>query len=295
MTYSIVARDQGSGQMGVAVQSHWFSVGSVVTWTEAGVGAVATQAFAEVSYGPRGLDALREGQSPSDALASLLDADPMSDRRQVAMVDAAGAVVAHTGAMTIQSASHVTGDGFSCQANMMLTDTVPEAMAKAFAAAEGEFVDRLLAALEAAEAEGGDIRGRQSAAISIVAGEKQDGILNRKLLELRVEDHPEPLTEMRRLLTVHRAYESMNEGNAKLVGGDLEGALSCFAAAQDAVPDNVEFSFHPAVTLAATGHIDEAKRVISRTFAASENWRELLSRLPAVGMLEEDTLSKLLS
>ncbi len=295
MTYSIVARDPDTGELGVAVQSHWFSVGSVVTWGEAGVGVVATQAFANPSYGPLGLDLMREGVSAPSALASVLEQDSGSEMRQVAMVDASGEVGVHTGGRCIAGAGHVAGDAFSVQANMMLNDTVPDAMSSAFSAASGDLVSRLLIALDAAESAGGDIRGRQSAAILVVGAERSEvhASLGR-VLELRVEDHPAPLVELRRLVAVKRAYEHMNRGDEALGRGDVDDAAAEYEAAQSSVPDNMEFTFWRGVTLAAIGRIDEARPFLERTFNAPfGHWRELLERLPAAGMLPQDVLAKL--
>jgi uncharacterized Ntn-hydrolase superfamily protein len=293
MTYSIVARDPSTGQMGVAVQSHWFSVGSIVTWGEAGVGVVATQAFAEPSYGPLGLDLMRGGKPATEALRALLEVDDQREQRQVAMIDVDGVVAAHTGAKTIQGASHGTGDNFSCQANMMLRDTVPDAMAKGFESAEGDLTDRLLAALDAAETEGGDIRGRQSAALLVVRGERAPNAVAGRVTELRVEDHSVPLDELRRLVGVKRAYDRMNEGDAHLAKGDIDAAQREYEAAQASVPDNGEFTFWRGVMLANVGKLDEAREFLSRAYAGTGEWRELLRRLPPVGLLAEDVLAKL--
>lgn len=296
MTYSIVARDPDTGLMGVAVQSHWFSVGSVVTWGEAGVGVVATQAFANPSYGPLGLDLMRDGVPAPEALASLLEKDAGAERRQVAMIDANGDVGVHTGDRCIAGAGHVSGDAYSVQANMMLTDTVPDAMSAAYVAASGDLVDRLLAALDAADAAGGDIRGRQSAAILVVEAERADvhPSLGR-VLELRVEDHASPLVELRRLAHVKRAYDHMNRGDDALGRGDVQGAAEEYEAAQSSVPDNIEFTFWRGVTLAATGRIDDARPFLERTFKAPfSHWRELFERLPDAGMLPADVLRRVL-
>jgi uncharacterized Ntn-hydrolase superfamily protein len=296
MTYSIVARDPATGEMGVAVQSHWFSVGSVVTWGEAGVGVVATQAFAEPSYGPLGLDLMRGGKAASDALAALLAIDPGSSRRQVAMVDAEGGVAVHTGEQCLAGAGHATGEHFSAQANMMLRDTVPDAMSKTFETADGDLISRLMDALDAAEAEGGDIRGRQSAALLVVRGDRAPHAAAGRVLEMRVEDHPEPLTELRRLVGVRRSYDLMNEGDALLAKGDVEAAKSAYGSAQSAVPDNVEFSFWLGVALANLGRLDEAKTFLGRAFTdRSGDWRELVRRLPSGGLLPESALTELLS
>jgi len=285
MTYSIVARDPSSGELGVAVQSHWFSVGSVVTWAEAGVGVVATQAFADPSYGPLGLSLMRGGKSSADALKALTSVDEQAGRRQVAMIDGLGRVATYTGDQCLGEASHVAGETYSCQANMMLRDTVPSAMASAYESASGDLVDRLLAALDAAEAEGGDIRGRQSAAL-LVVGDRP--------LELRVEDHAEPLLELRRLVAVKRSYDLMNEIDAHLATEDFEAAAKCYEAAQIGTPDNVEFTFWRGVMLANFGKLDEARGFLSRTYAApTGEWKELLRRLPSVGLLSQDVADQL--
>ncbi len=212
-TYSIVARDADTGQLGVAVQSHYFSVGSVVTWAEAGVGAVASQSLSDPAYGKLGLDLMRAGKSAPDTLAGLVASDSMQAVRQVAMVDAHGQVAAHTGQFAIAEAGHIVGDGFSVQANMMLKNTVWPAMAEAYRSAKGELVDRFLAALDAAEAEGGDIRGRQSAAILIVEPKSTGRPWVDTIFDLRVDDAVEPLVEIRRLVAVRRAYIHMRLGN----------------------------------------------------------------------------------
>ncbi len=212
-TYSIVARDAKTGQLGVAVQSHWFSVGPVVPWAEAGVGAVATQSLVRIDYGPLGLAAMRAGEDAKTALEKLMARDDGREVRQVAMVDSSGKVAVHTGSKCIASAGHYSGDGFSVQANLMLNDEVVPAMRAAYERATGDFADRLLATLGAAQGAGGDIRGRQSAAILIVSGERQEAPWQGRLMELRVEDHPTPVKELRRLVQLHRAYEHSNRGD----------------------------------------------------------------------------------
>src|ERR687887_2886717 len=243
MTYSLVARDPESGQLGVAVQSHFFSVGTMVTWAEPGVGAVATQAFAEVSYGPRGLQLMRAGRSAAGALGELVDRDEGEAMRQVAMIDSGGRVAVHTGRSCIPEASHQVGVQMSAQANMMRRDTVPTAMVKAYSSAEGELAWRLLAALEAAEAEGGDIRGRQSAALVVVGGRRSERPWEQRLFDLRVEDHPDPLPELRRLLELRRAYDHVEEAEKRILAGDVQQALEHYGQAAAAFPDNLEFVF----------------------------------------------------
>ncbi|MFW5947535.1 MAG: DUF1028 domain-containing protein [Gemmatimonadota bacterium] len=290
-TYSIVARDPDSGEIGVAVQSHWFSVGALVPWAEPGVGAVATQSFVDPSYGPLGLAMMRAGKTAEQALAALVEADAHPEVRQVAMVDADGNVAVHTGAGAIEAAGHVKGPGYSVQSNLMLRRTVPTAMARVYEAAEGDLTERLLAALEAAQAEGGDIRGRQSAAILVVAGEPVGGPWEGRVVDLRVEDHPEPVQELRRLVTLARAYDRMNAGDEALADGDVERALAEYAAAEAMVPDaatNGEMAFWHAVALATLGRVDESIPLFRRAFAQDGNWRTLLPRLVDAGQFPDD-------
>ncbi|HEY8368644.1 MAG TPA: DUF1028 domain-containing protein [Thermodesulfobacteriota bacterium] len=290
-TYSIVARDPETGQLGVAVQSHWFSVGPIVPWAEAGVGAVATQSFADPAYGPLALELLRAGKTAQQALAALLAADPHPEVRQVAIIDAAGNVAVHTGERSIEAAGHRTGPNYSVQANLMLKPTVPDAMARAFENAKGDLAERLLAALEAAQAEGGDIRGVQSAAIVVVSGKPTGRPWEDRIFDLRVEDHPEPLKELRRLVHLARAYQHMNAGDAAVAEGDIERALREYATAESMVPDeatNGEMVFWHAVMLANLGRVDEALPLFRRAFAQDPNWIELVRRLPKAGQFPDD-------
>lgn len=290
-TYSIVAYDSVTGELGVAVQSHWFSVGSLVAWAEAGVGAVATQSFIEVSYGPLGLDLMRSGRTAQQTLAALVAGDPHPEVRQVAIVDAHGNVAAHTGSSAIQAAGHRSGRGYSVQANMMLNATVPDAMARAYESTRGDLASRLLAALQAAQREGGDIRGMQSAALLVVSGEPSGVPWNDRIYDLRVEDHPHPVDELARLLHLARAYRHMNAGDAALTEGDVERALREYATAGAMLPDsatNGEMIFWHAVTLASLGRVDESLPYFRRAFAQDANWRELLRRLPAAGQFPDD-------
>jgi len=287
-TYSIVARDPATGQLGVAVQSHWFSVGSVVPWAEAGVGAVATQSLVDPSYGRNGLDLMRRGTSAPDALEMLLAKDPARDVRQVAMIDARGRVAAYTGAKDIPEAGHITGANFSVQANLMLNATVWPAMAKAFTSAKGDLADRMMAALEAAQAAGGDIRGRQSAALIVVTGTPTGQPWSDRIFDLRVDDHPEPLEELRRLLVLQRAYNHMNAGDLAVEKKDNERALREYSAAAALVPDNLEMVFWHAVALVNMGRVDESLPLFRRVFRADKNWLTLTPRLAKVGQLPAD-------
>jgi uncharacterized Ntn-hydrolase superfamily protein len=274
--------------MGVAVQSHWYSVGTVVPWAEAGVGAVATQSFVDPSYGVLGLDLMRGGKSASDALKSLLAVDPQEAVRQVAMVDTQGRVAVHTGTQCVTAAGDHVGPGYSSQANMMLKPTVWGAMACGFEAATGDLTHRLLAALEAAEREGGDIRGRQSAAIVVVSGTNTGRPWVDRIVDLRVEDHPDPIGEIKRLVVLKRAYDRMNRGDELMAIKDVEGALREYSAAEQAVPDNVEMVFWHAATLANAGRVEEAIPLFRRAFAYDANWVEMLKRLPKAGLFTGD-------
>jgi uncharacterized Ntn-hydrolase superfamily protein len=280
-TYSIVCRDPATGEIGVAVQSHWFSVGPIVPWAEAGVGAVATQSLVDPAYGPLGLDLMRAGRSAPAALASLVAGDDGRAVRQVAMIDAQGRVDTHTGPRCIAAAGQVV-DGehqFSVQANLMERDEVWPAMAEAYRAATGDLADRMLAALEAAESAGGDIRGRQSAALLIVAPESTGKPWVDRRFDLRIEDHPEPLRELRRLVRLQRAYLHMNAGDAAIEHGNFEEASREYAAAEELAPEIVEIPFWHAVTLAAGGKVEPSLPVFAEVFAREPIWADLVPRL----------------
>jgi uncharacterized Ntn-hydrolase superfamily protein len=285
-TFSIVARDPATGDLGVAVQSHWFSVGALVAWAEPGVGAVATQSFVEPAYGPRGLALMRDGAAAPDALAQLVAADPAGAVRQVAFVDSQGRTGAHTGARCIQHAGHHAGAGYSVQANMMGNATVVPAMRRAFEAQAGDLAERMLAALDAAQAAGGDIRGCQSAAILVVGGERTAEPWKARKLDLRVEDSPAPLAELRRLVTLARAYDHMNQGDLAVEHGQMDRALEHYGAASRMVPDNPEMAFWQGIALAGHGKPEEAMPVLRQAFEADPAWIELTRRLPAAGLLD---------
>jgi len=289
-TYSIVARDPATGEMGVAVQSHWFSVGSIVTWAEAGVGAIATQSFVEPAYGYKGLELMRGGMSAPDALKKLLAADAQREVRQVAFIDAQGRVDAFTGKLDIAAAGHQLGAQFSAQANMMENGRVWPAMAAAFQNTKGDLADRLLAALEAAQSAGGDIRGKQSAAILIVkaksTGKPWAGA--DRLFDLRVEDHSAPLKELKRLIRLQRAYAHANHGDELVSEKKIDEALKEYAAARQLAPEILELPFWEAVTLTVVGRWAEAEPIFTRVFAKEPFWADLVPRLPAAGQLPDD-------
>lgn len=325
-TFSIVARDPVTGEMGVAVQSHWFSVGSVVPWAEAGVGAVATQSFVDPSYGKLGLELMRAGKTSYQALDALVGADRNSDVRQVAMVDAQGNAAVWTGGKDIIAAGHeilgcevathevkktadnetrkvteIVGNGEtgclgSVQANLMANDKVWPAMAKAFTNAKGDLAERMLAALDAAQAVGGDIRGRQSAAIIVVKAKSSGKPWEDRIFDLRVDDAVEPLKELRRLVTLQRAYNHMNAGDLAVEHKDNEGALREYSAAEKLIDGQpgidpsrlAEMTFWHAVSLVNMNRVDESLPLFQKAFKLHEGWRELVPRLPHSGLIPDD-------
>jgi uncharacterized Ntn-hydrolase superfamily protein len=276
MTYSIVARDGETGELGVAVQSHWFSVGPLVPWARVGVGAVATQANVEVSYGPRALTLLEQGLSAPEALALLIGEDAGAATRQVAIVDGAGSAAVHTGSECMAAAGDVSGDGVCCQANIMANDSVWGEMLAAFDAQRGSLRDRLLAALDGAEAAGGDLRGRQSAAILVVpgSGEPWDASVS-----LRVEDHPEPLHELRRLCALHDAYALAGDADALAGAGDHDEAAVLYRRAAELAPGNDELGFWAGLGAAQMGELELGVGLVAEAIAVQPGWRVLLDRL----------------
>ncbi|MGF7214346.1 putative Ntn-hydrolase superfamily protein [Spirosoma lacussanchae] len=286
-TFSIVARDEKTGDLAVGVQSHWFSVGTSVSWGEAGVGVVATQSFTNKSFGMRGLALLKAGKTAQQALDELLRTDEGRDVRQVAIADAKGNIAVHTGKKCIDFAGHQKGAAYSVQANMMLNNTVPEAMAGAFEKNAGmPLPERVLSALQAAQAAGGDIRGRQSAVLLMVKGRVSDTPWDdNHLVDLRVDDAEQPLAELDRLLRTHRAYEHMNRGDLATEKNDMKGAMDAYGAAMKLFPANLEMQYWTAIALANTKQVDQAVTMLKRIYAADPNWRELTRRLPKVGLL----------
>jgi uncharacterized Ntn-hydrolase superfamily protein len=278
MTYSILGRDQHTGELGVAVQSHWFSVGPIVPWGAPGVGVVATQANAEASYGPRALERLEAGVPPREALDGLLAEDPQASTRQVAVMDAGGRAAVHTGSDCIPFAGHVVGDGVCCQANIMASEEVWPAMLEAFTGAEGTLAQRLLGALEAAERAGGDLRGRQSSAILVVGAA---GPRSQALVSLRVEDHPEPLRELRRLMDVHAAYRLAARADELAGERRHDEAAALYRQASELAPDNHELRFWAGLGAAQGGDLELAVAEVGAAIVAHPPWRDLLDRLPA--------------
>ena len=291
MTYSIVARDKKTGEFGVAVQSHYFQVSPAVPWALAGVGAVATQSRVNLSYGPLGLELLQAGYTAEQTLRALTAGDPRAEVRQCAVVDAAGNVAAHTGGKCIPAAGHTLGDGFSCQANLMEKDTVWDAMAEAFTTTDAPLPERMMAALEAAEAEGGDIRGKQSAAMLVVAGTGTGRSWNDRIIDLRVDDAAEPLPELRRLLRIKRAYMTAGDADHLEEKGDMSGAIAKLHEALAIAPEIIELRFMAGVTMAAAGDVDSGCVLIGEAIRKNGRWLETLRRLVSADLVAPEVAS----
>lgn len=285
-TFSIVARDAKTGEMAVAVQSHWFSVGTAVSWGEAGVGVVATQSFTNKSFGIRSLDLLKQGKSPQETMDILLSDDEGRDFRQVAILDKQGRVATHTGKSCIDYAGHANGENFSVQANMMLNNKVVPAMEKAWKEhGEMPLAEKMVAVLQAAQQAGGDIRGKQSAALLVFAAEASKEPWNDKLIDLRVDDAENPIPEIDRLLKVFRAYEHMNQGDLYVEKNEMKSAMDEYNAAMKMFPENLEMQYWTAITLANDKQIERAAEMLQNIYKKDSNWRELTKRLPKVGLL----------
>jgi len=285
-TFSIVARDEKTGEMAVAVQSHWFSVGTGVSWGEAGVGVVATQSFTNKSFGLRGLELLKQRKSPQEALDMLLSDDSGKDFRQVAILDKLGRVATHTGKSNIEVAGHANGPNFSVQANMMLNDKVVPAMEKAWKEnAVRPLAERMVLVLKAAQNAGGDIRGKQSAALLVFASQASTTPWNDKLVDLRVDDSIDPVKEIERLLNVFRAYEHMNKGDFYVEKNEMNSAMEEYNKAMKMFPLNLEMEYWTAITLANNNEIAKASAMLARIYRKDKNWRELTKRLPKSGLL----------
>lgn len=296
-TYSIVARDPETGEMGVAVQSHWFSVGSIVSWGEAGVGVVATQSFVNPAFGPDGLALLKSGMTASEVVDKLIADDEGRDVRQLAIIDVNGNVKSYTGKNCIPGAGNIVGENYSVQANLMLNDKVPGAMSKAFEESTGPLAERLMTALFAAEKVGGDIRGKQSAAILVVKGESTGKVWEDRLIDLRVEDDPYPLEKLERLLKIHRAYAHMNAGDLAVEHGDMELAMKEYSSAEKMFPENEEMKFWHATTLVNNGDLEGSLPLFKEVFSKNQNWKILTPRLVPIGLLNvnNEELKKILS
>ena len=297
-TYSIVAIDKESGEMGGAVQSHWFSVGSLVLWAEPGVGIVATQSFVRPEYGPEILKLFgTSSASPKFILESLLKKDSEQNVRQVGAVNVVGESVSFTGKDCVSYASSIEGDGYAIQANIMANPGVPEAMEKAYLSTEGSLSDRLYAALSAAEALGGDLRGKQSAAMLVVPLKKVDNLLSSKIYDIRVDDSPNPLEELSRLMRIQKAYIFANEGDILSAEGRLDEALDAYNKASELYPENVELLFWGAVILSTDGKFDVAKPMFEKILNINPSLKEMIPRLENHPMfpLSSDTVKKILA
>jgi uncharacterized Ntn-hydrolase superfamily protein len=287
-TFSIVARDPATGELGVAVQSHYFSVGPVVPWAEAGVGAVATQSLVLVDYGPNGLNLMRGGMSAKQALDSLLKADAHNEGRQVAMVDAKGNVAAYTGKNCIPDAGDHQGNGYSVQANLMSNPTIWPAMAKAYEGAQGDLGERLLQALEAGQKAGGDIRGKQSAAILVVKAQSSGKPWKDWIYNLRVEDNPDPIKELRRLVRLQRAYTVNTQGDDFIAENKPGEAMKAYEESMKLAPEVVELQFWSALTMYTNGREAEGLKLFREVFAREPFWADLVPRLAKVGQFPND-------
>jgi uncharacterized Ntn-hydrolase superfamily protein len=284
-TFSIVARDPETGEIGAAVQSHWFNVGAVVIWGEAGVGVIATQSFVNVSFGLRGLVLLKSGLTPQLVVDSLLNSDEGKDYRQLAVLDTKGNSAAFTGKKCVEAAGHLNGENYSVQANLMANNKIWPSMEKAFKESKGPLAERLIAVLEAAQREGGDIRGKQSAAILVFKGVSSGKPWDDKLIDLRIDDNPEPIPELKRLLKVERAYDHMNNGDLAVEKGDMQKAMFEYSTAEKMFPDNEEMKFWHAVTLINKGGKDEGYKLLKEVFRMNKNYRILIPRIIKAGLL----------
>jgi len=288
VTYSIVARDKKTGEFGVAVQSHYFQVSPAVPWGLAGVGAVATQSMVNISYGPLGLELMQAGYTAEQALKALTSGDPQAEVRQCAIIDAAGTVAAHTGTKCIPAAGHKLGDGFSCQANLMEKDTVWDAMAVAYTSTDAPLAERMMAALDAAEAEGGDIRGKQSAAMVVVAAKGTGRPWVDRIIDLRVEDAAEPLVELRRLLRIKRAYMTANDADQLEESGDMPAAVNKLREAIEIAPELIELRFWAGLTMAQKGDLDGGCELIADAVRKDSRWLETIHRLAMVDRVSQE-------
>ena len=287
-TYSIIAYDEKTGEFGVAVQSHWFSVGFLVPWAKAGVGAVATQSFVKVEYGPDGLALMEDGKSAKEALDQLISEDEGQAVRQVAMIDSKGGVAAHTGKNCIFAAGHTIGKNYSVQANLMEKETVWSAMSNVFENSKGDLAERMMASLEAAEKEGGDIRGKQSAAMLIVTGDPTGFPWKDIIMDIRVDDSPHPLKELKRLIRIHKAYQHANKGDYYLEVNEVDKALLEYDRASNLYPENPELPYWSAVTLVGLGDIDKALPIFSKVFKKEPRLRMMTPRIVDAGLLPKD-------
>lgn len=296
MTYSIIARDPDTGQIGAAVQSFYFNVGPRAIWVRPGVGAVATQMMIEPAYGHRGLELMKAGANAGTALETLLAEDASSSQRQVAMLDAHGGVAAHTGAQCIAFSGHVASDGVSVQGAMLRQDKTWDAMYEAFQLSTGPLAERLISALKAAERVGGDVRGPRAAALIVVAGERTAQPWSDYLINLRVDDHPNPVGELERLLEYNGFFSRADRAFAEALAGNMKAALAEFALLERERAEDCDVAFRHGVLLALDGQVSHARTRLNVCYKSDAGWRDAVSRLPAAGFLpaDPDMLAQLL-
>ncbi len=269
-TFSIVAFDPSNGDLGIAVESKFLSVGAVVPWAQAGVGAIATQAWANTQYGPSGLAMLKEGLTPDQVGAALIAGDEYAEQRQFGLVDAQGLAMTYTGAGCIAWAGGRTGPNFAAQGNILAGPQVVDALAETFQATRGDLAERLVTALAAGQAAGGDRRGQESAALLVVRAQGGYGGLNDRYIDLRVDDHPKPIEELKRLLELHRLY--LGKTNAE----DL------LAIDEHLARELQQMMVHHGYSVQVTGVWDETSRSAFREFAGVENLEERLQDGPFI-------------
>lgn len=291
MTYSIIGFDTEAGEIGIGVQSRWFHAGQDLAWIEPGVGAVCTQAMTEPSYGPGGLELLRAGRSPAEALEQLTAADPGRDVRQVAIGDLTGRFAQHTGSRCVASAGHAAGENCCAQGNMLASDACWGAMVAAFEASDAPLADRLLAALDAAESEGGDARGRQAARLLVRPSQPTGSPWSDRIVDLSVVDHPQPLVELRRLLALHRAYRRLSHALDLVGAGDVASAVAEVDAAAASAPDDDQIAFWRSTVLGASGRPGDAVAAFQSAVRAHPGWPQYLQSCVDAGLLPPQVLS----
>lgn len=292
-TFSIAARDRETGRMGVAVQSHYFSVGAIAPWALAGTGAAATQAYGGLDLGPDILALLEQGLHPKEVLDSVLQKASRPDLRQIAIVDAKGEVAAHTGENCTPAAGHLVGDGFSVQANVMLDESIWPAMKLGYESSRGNLAERLVASLEAGQAAGGDLRGQQSAAMLIVSGEKKENPRQGRILELRVEDHPQPIAELRRLIPLHAAHQLLNEARGLIIEGDFAKVAEIMEKAVDLAPEKTEHKFYLALGMYGKGEERRGLDMFREVFSKEPHWAILAPRLASRARMDPARLRRI--
>ena len=287
-TFSIVAFDPSTKDLGVAVQSRYFSVGSVVPWAEADVGAVATQSFVNVSYGPRGLQLLKEGFTVDEVIARLTKDDEEKEYRQLGIIDSRGEAHAFTGQKCLEWAGSKVGENYAAQGNILAGKQVVQDMGREFESTKGDLAERLVAALKGGETAGGDARGRQSAALLVVRRNLGRGGYGDKYIDLRIEDHPNPIVELKRLLNLHRVYSLIDDGEDKLTKGDLKTALAALKKAVSLNPNIDDAQVDLGIVNLKLGKKNEAANAFDRALRLNPKMKTLIKQLPNVGLIKPD-------